>query len=75
MSTKPQTKPEDAAAAPEAPEAFPLTLDEFCAQLSSEDRRVELIGGFHATERAAGRTKDLASAFKARFDEFVVRPA
>lgn len=68
------TKTEDVAAAAE-PTEFPLTIDEFCAQLSSTDRRVELIGGFHAEERAAERFKDLASAYAARFTTFVGRPA
>jgi hypothetical protein len=53
---------------------FEQTLDEFCAQLSSGDRRVELIGGYHATERAAGRIKDLPSAYAARFTSFVTAP-
>jgi len=53
---------------------FPLSLDEFCAQLSSTDSRVEMIGAFHATERAAGRVKDLASKFTERFTAFVNTP-
>lgn len=55
--------------------AFPLTVDEFCTRLSATDRRVELIGAFHATEKAAGRAKDLESAFLARFESFVSQPA
>jgi hypothetical protein len=65
-----------APAAPEQGEAeIPLTLDEFCIRLSASDARVELIGGFHHTEAVAGRSKDVESAFRARFDEFVNQPA
>ncbi len=54
---------------------FPLTLDEFCSRLSITDRRVELIGAFHITEKAAGRTKDMASAYSARYTAFLNQPA
>jgi len=60
---------------PDAPDAFPLAIDEFCARLSVSDRRVELIGAFHAVEKAAGRIKDLESAFAERFAAFVNQPA
>lgn len=53
---------------------FPLTLDEFCSQLSVADKRVETIGAFYATEKAAGRTKDTAPAYSGRFAEFLVKP-
>lgn len=61
----------------EAPvaDAFPLTVDEFCARLSTVDSRVELIGAFHATEKRAGRVKDMESAFQTRFAAFVNSPA
>ena len=62
------------AAVEAAPTVFPLHLDEFCARLSATDKRVELIGGFHHTERVAGRTQDLESAYADRFAEFVSRP-
>jgi hypothetical protein len=52
------------------PDSFPLSLDEFCARLSLTDKRVELIGGFHHTERAAGHNKDVEAAFKERFIAF-----
>ncbi len=54
---------------------FPLTLDEFCSRLSINDRRVELIGAFHSTEKAAGRTKDLESKYSARYTAFINQPA
>lgn len=54
---------------------FPLTLDEFCARLSAQDTRVEMIGGFFATEKAAGRHKDQESGFMKRYREFAGREA
>lgn len=56
-------------------QAFPLSLDEFCSRLSQTDRRVELIGGFHADELAAGRVKDTEEAFAVRFIKFINQPA
>lgn len=63
-------------AAPEAsaPESFDLTLDEFCARLSATDRRVELIGGFHAEARKNGLTKSGETQFRAAFDLYASRP-
>ena len=58
----------------EAPADFPLTLDEFCARLSSTDRRVELIAAFHHNERAAGQMKDTSAAFQNRFVAFQSKP-
>lgn len=57
------------------PSGFPMTLDEFCTQLSSVDRRVELIGAFHNTEKRAGKLKDLEQAYSARYKAFCVAPA
>lgn len=51
-----------------------VTLEEFCTRLSTSDRRVELIGGFHASEAAAGHIKDAESEFHARFNAFVNKP-
>ena len=53
----------------------PLSLIEFCTRLSATDRRVELIGGFEHSERVAGRTKDVSSAFAARLAAFANQPA
>jgi hypothetical protein len=63
-----------AAAAPVAAAPAQETLDEFCTNLSNTDRRVEMIAGFHFTERVAGRTKDTPSAFAARFQSFCNKP-
>jgi len=54
----------------EIPDSFPLTLDEFCAQMSAVDDRVELIGGFHASELASGNVKDTSKNYKLRFSVF-----
>jgi len=52
-----------------------LSLDEFCSRLSSSDKRVEMIGAFHHTEKAAGRNKDIESAYIARYSDFINQPA
>lgn len=73
-TTKPETETEVAAVAVEEAE-FPLTLDEACSRISANDRRVEMIGAFHSVERAAGRVKDLESAYRSRFADFCNAPA
>lgn len=60
---------------PQAPaSAEKVTLQEFCTRLSAVDKRVELIGGFHYTEVAAGHVKDLDSEFQSRFTVFANKP-
>lgn len=63
---------------PQAPElgaqSVPLTLQEFCIRLSVDDRRVELIGAFEFDERRAGRLKDTAEAYAARYQAFINKP-
>ena len=55
--------------------AVPLvTLNEFCTRLSMNDRRVELIGGFHFVERQAGRLKDAESSYQARYTAYLNKP-
>lgn len=51
-----------------------VTLAEFCTNLSKTDRRVELIAGFHADERASKRVKSTASDFSARYAKFISKP-
>lgn len=72
QTTDQATKP---AAADQATQPQPLTLDEFCIRLSQVDRRVELIGGFHSVEILAGHFKDFESTYKSRFTAFVNKPA
>jgi hypothetical protein len=54
---------------------IPLSLDEFCLRLSAADSRVELIGAFHSVEAKAGKSKDVESAYSARFNAFINQPA
>lgn len=77
MSTKPvknEPAPKDVPVA-SAPDEFPMALEEFCSQLSQTDKRVELIGGFHYTEKVAGRLKDTRMAYQARYVVFLSQPA
>lgn len=53
---------------------FALPLSDFCTQLSATDKRVESIGAFYSTEKAAGRYKDLPSAYAVRFAAFLTKP-
>ena len=64
-----------AAPAPAQAQSDELTLTEFCTRLSRTDRRVELIGGFHAVTSRAGVIKDTEAGFAARFEAFATQPA
>lgn len=66
---EPNTTAGAAVADPEA-----VTLQEFCTRLSSTDRRVELIAGFHHSELVAGRVKDASASYSTRYAEFVNKP-
>lgn len=48
-----------------------LSLDEFCQQLSLENRRYALIGGFHMAMRCAGRLEDTEATYRAEFARFI----
>lgn len=54
---------------------FPLSVEEWCTQLSATDRRPELIGAFASVETKAGRGRDLPSAYAKRYDAFTKTPA
>lgn len=79
-----KTKEETTEVAAEAPaevapavaelKEFPQTLDEFCRRLSLTEPRYMLIGGFHHTEQAAGRLKDVPSAYTKRYSEYLTTP-
>lgn len=56
------------------PDAYDLTLDEFCQRRSANDRRVELLHGFRADQRAKGRVKDTETGWVAALNEFAARP-
>lgn len=72
--SKNETSAADVPLAPSVAPVEHMMLEEFCTRLSKTDKRVELIGGFHYTEVAAGVVKDAESAFKARFDAFATKP-
>lgn len=54
---------------------FKMSVKEFCARLSTTDRRVEMIGGFYSDEVRLGHFSDFEPAFRSRFDAFTKRPA
>jgi hypothetical protein len=56
------------------PASAPISLKEFCIGLSASEKRVELIAGFHADEIRAEHFFDVASAYRARFAAFAIRP-
>jgi hypothetical protein len=62
-----------AVSAPSTPEQT-VTLKEFCMRLSETVTRPELIGGFEATERAAGKQRDTEAAYRARYAAFINKP-
>lgn len=51
-----------------------MSLDDFCRDLSTKDRRVELISGFFAREKRLGRAKQTRAEFMRDFDEFMHGP-
>ena len=59
---------------PVAPTEFPLSLEEYCANRSSTDRRVELIGGFYHVEKVAGRLFDTPTNYDVRYESFRTSP-
>ena len=58
----------------EVQKEFPLSLQEFCTRLSQDDKRVELIGAFHADQQASGHMKDTETNYRERFAQFGERP-
>lgn len=49
-------------------------LDDWCAEQSLRDRRVELLAVFHFRERAAGRGRDTRAAYAARYAQAETTP-
>lgn len=70
-----QPEAKQPAAVIERDASMDVTLDEYCQRKSQADKRVELLGGFHQAERAAGNFKDAESAFDARLQAFSTKPA
>lgn len=61
---------------PETPrDEIPLSLTEFCIRASRTDRRIELLGAFEASEKAAGNHQDTEQAYKDRLAAFARAPA
>lgn len=54
---------------------FPLTLDEFCARLSTTDKRVSLIGGFHVHCRVKQMVQAREADFRREYHAFAGLPA
>ncbi|ELK5289391.1 hypothetical protein Q6670_004059 [Salmonella enterica] len=61
--------------APEAAQEIAQSLEDFCRELSLTERRHTLIASFFHTEKAAGRVKDAASAYRKRYSEHLTTPA
>lgn len=61
---------------PEEDQTLPpeVTLEEFCARRSSTDKRVELIGAFHADEIRQQHFKDAESEYVSRLEAFATKP-
>lgn len=55
---------------------FPMTVEEFCADKSATDKRVELIGGFYHYVTVTKKVCKAARAdFEKYFQEFLTRSA
>jgi len=53
-----------------------ITITEYCKKLSLSDKRMELIGGFHAWMKNEKKvTKATEAGFKGYFDTFCNLPA
>lgn len=50
------------------------TLDDFCCELSTGSKRVELISAFAHVESMAGRLRDTEANYQARFEAFIGQP-
>jgi hypothetical protein len=57
------------------PVQFPVSLDEFCKNLSMSDRRVELISMFHFEQKHSGNVFGLPSKFRAAFADLEAQTA
>lgn len=59
----------------DAPVPVRISLNEYCTRLSETVKRPELIGAFHATEKAAGHLAGLPAEFEQRYNDFITKPA
>lgn len=77
QTTEKVAEPIKAATKPVTPAAsaeFSIPLAEFCTRRSAADSRVELLGGFYATEKLAGRLRDTETNYTARLEAFAKQP-
>ncbi|ENQ1546120.1 hypothetical protein ACEOHC_003932 [Salmonella enterica] len=61
--------------AAEAPQAFPVSLTDYCKELSLTETRYTLISAFFCIEGNAGRHQDTKAAYDKRYAEFLTSPA
>lgn len=64
---------DDTTPAPVTPKTFPLTIEEFCTELSKTDKRPEMIYAFSKDEMRNGRVRDTAENFQSRYVAFGAR--
>lgn len=57
-----------------APDAYPLSVEEFLSRLSQTDKRVELLGAFHADCQANGMTFATEANFLSALSSFAKQP-
>ena len=65
-----QATPQDSAATVVTADPRRLSLEQFCRELSLVDKQVELIAGFHHSEKRAGNLMDTEDAYKLRYEAF-----
>lgn len=53
---------------------FPMDLDEFCTRLSIKERRVALIGAFHARMKRQGMTMATQDDWMTQYRKMTKRP-
>lgn len=58
-----------------APDAYPLSVEEFLSRLSQTDKRVELLGAFHAYCLSTGLLVATEADFLSALSSFAKRPA
>jgi len=78
MSEKPDTPKKEPKAVESLPEpiATPeqVSLDHFCSELSTTDRRVEMVNSFYRIEQRKGHLSDTVDGFQACFNQFITQP-
>ncbi|EAM6792321.1 hypothetical protein E0G74_01005 [Salmonella enterica] len=70
-----KTAAKEAAGAPQEAKAFPISLTDYCKELSLTEKRYPLISAFFRIEEIAGRKEDTKAAYDKRYAEFLTSPA